>query len=195
MEDKSSFSGAKIPAIAQELLPDEKIVWWAQPSAMRAVMKTIPAFLFGIPWTGSVGAVFYSLAQSNQLNKLNPAAWVFIIGLLPFVAIGLFMLVRPFYTYRIVSSSYYVATNRRLLAIRGGIKGRTVQSAEYKDLSNAACTEYGDRGDLHWSLPLKPNVNLGSSSSAPDTISFVGVQNPQKIEQIIQEQIGKLALY
>jgi len=85
MEGKSSYSRAKIPAIARELLPDERVVWWAQPPAMRAVMKTIPVFLFGIPWTANVGAFFYSLAQSSQPNKLNPAVWVFIIGLLPFV--------------------------------------------------------------------------------------------------------------
>jgi len=186
MEDKSSFSGAKIPAIAQELLPDEKVVWWGQPSAMRAAMKSLPAFFFGILWTVNIFTFFYALAQAD---KLNSTVWLSIIILLPFVGIGIKMLGRPLHAYRIFKSSYYVATNRRLIAM---INGRAVQSAEYKDLSNVSCTEYGDRGDLSWSLPLQSNVSLGARSSAPDIISFVGVQNPQKIEKIIQKQIDKL---
>ncbi len=106
-------------ALERELGPDETVQWhgWQlgriDPRAFLSYVFAVPWTVFSLAWTGiAAGAV----AASGQTG-LGLFAWAFPLFGLPFVAVGGWMLSRPFVPLWERGRVLYVATDRRVLKL------------------------------------------------------------------------------
>jgi hypothetical protein len=127
---------------AAHLLPGEEILWTGRPDPRRVFTASdwfvIP---FSLVWAGGAffweGAVISGLASSPS-SKYAVVPWVFALFGLPFVLMGLYLIVGRFvhraWAHR---RTWYALTNKRALVAYGpaGQHGRSVTLGDVKDIS------------------------------------------------------------
>lgn len=109
-------------ALERELGPDEAVGWhgWQlgriDPKAFLTYVFAVPWTAFSLAWTGiAAGAV-----ASADLDGLSLFAWAFPLFGLPFIAVGAWMLSRPFVPLWERGRVLYVVTDRRVLKLSLG---------------------------------------------------------------------------
>lgn len=109
-------------ALERELGPDEAVAWhgWQlgriDPKAFMTYVFAVPWTAFSLAWTGiAAGAV-----ASADLGGLGLFAWAFPLFGLPFIAVGAWMLSRPFVPLWERGRVLYVVTDRRVLKLSLG---------------------------------------------------------------------------
>lgn len=128
---------ARQEAVREELLRDEIVQWSGQPDPSVIFTKSdIFMIPFSLVWGGF--AIFWELAASGVLfgssGHGSPPIFFPLFGL-PFVLVGLyFMFGRFFYRSWINKRTCYVVTNKRVINISLGIKGRNVQATFIRDI-------------------------------------------------------------
>lgn len=183
--------------INNEVSSGEKLLWWGQPEAMRQVLASFAIWLFAIPWTAF--ACFWVVMASQSVlhgkHSLGPMAWAFPLFGLPFILIGLGMLLMPFSAWLKMRSTYYLLTDKRLVVLTDG-RTRTTQSYQLNGLTNLVRTEYGERGDLVWTVLQRPVESPRSSSvktnGSTTTVSLTGIKEPRKVEKLVGDLSLKL---
>lgn len=106
-------------------MPGERILWSARPSPSR-MWPLFGIWAFAVPWTAF--ALFWELmALSGWLSGEAPQGgveWgigiVFPLFGLPFVLVGIGMLLLPFYALRKAGHTHHAVTNRRLITVSRG---------------------------------------------------------------------------
>lgn len=111
-------------AVETELLDGEKILWAGQPDASKiftaADILLIP---FTLLWTSFPALGLLAGMRSNESDPL------FSLFLIPFIAVGLYILIgRFFYKSWAKRRTYYAITDRRVIVISGGRKRRVIAS-------------------------------------------------------------------
>lgn len=115
-------------AVLRELGPDEQLRWFGQPRPLGFLMGSIPAVLFGIPWTGFALFWTYGAAGFKIPDFTNPdPTMLFPLFGLPFILVGIGMLSSPLWALRRASRTAYLVTNKRAVIIDGGSR-RTIQT-------------------------------------------------------------------
>jgi hypothetical protein len=103
--------------IEGELQPGEQIVWLDQPIPRLFTILTVSLMLFAIPSTAF--AIFWMVGSATIINSymhLTDGLWVlFPLFGVPFLLIGLGMLLSPLWMRRISRDTYYVITDRRAI--------------------------------------------------------------------------------
>ena len=121
-------------AIRKELQAGERILWQGQPIAARIFKAAFAIYLFAIPWT-AFSLFWEAMALSPWLAMQdNPEvdqtariiAVVFPLFGLPFIAIGFWLLAKPFTLARKARQTSYVITNARALVVTSGKMQETV---------------------------------------------------------------------
>lgn len=99
LPDRDNTAMAKLRlALERELAPDEVVQWhgWQlgqiDPRAFMSYIFALPSTVFSLAWTGVAAT---AVAMSNQTG-LGLFAWAFPLFGTPFVAVGAWMLSRPF---------------------------------------------------------------------------------------------------
>lgn len=120
--------------IRRELGPNEQVLWSGRP---KQGMLLRPADAIQIPfsllWCGF--AIFWESSVSATGNVF------FMLWGVPFVAIGLYMVVGRFLAEaRLRSRTFYAVTTQRVLIV-SGLFSRTVKSLEMKGLTNVTLSE------------------------------------------------------
>lgn len=131
--------------IKSDLLSDENIIWSGQPDSSK-VFSNSDIFLipFSIMWGGF--AVFW---ETTVL--LSDAPLLFVLWGIPFVLIGLYIMIgRFFYKVYLSRNTYYYITNKRILILRDTNR-RKVEAADINSL---------------------PSINLNVNSNGSGTIVF-----------------------
>ena len=106
-------------ALERELTPDEVVEWhgWQtgriEPRLFGIYIFAVPWTLFALAWTGIATT---AVAASGQTG-LGLFAWAFPLFGLPFVAVGGWMLSRPFVPLWERGRVLYVVTDRRVLRL------------------------------------------------------------------------------
>lgn len=109
-------------ALERELGPDEVVQWhgWQlgriEPRMFGIYIFAVPWTLFSLAWTGIATT---AVAASGQTG-LGLFAWAFPLFGLPFVAVGAWMLSRPFVPLWERGRVLYVVTDKRVLKLSLG---------------------------------------------------------------------------
>lgn len=178
--------------INNEVGSGEKLLWWGQPESMRQVLASFYIWIFAIPWTAfaCLWVAMASLGTTNTKSSMGPMAWVFPLFGLPFILVGLGMLSAPIFAWRKMRSTYYLLTDKRLVILTDG-RTRTTESYQLDGLSNLVRTEYGECGDLVWTVLQQPVETPRSSSNriitSTPTVSLTGIKEPRKVEKLVVE--------
>lgn len=106
-------------ALERELADDEQVLWQAMQLA-RLEQKAFGTYIFAIPWT-VFALLWTALAAGGTVSMgsegLGWIAWAFPLFGLPFIAIGLAMLARPFLPLVQKGRVLYAVTTQRVLRL------------------------------------------------------------------------------
>jgi len=105
--------------VQNEMRPMERVRWCGRPKPSRMAIKSLPIFLFAIPFTGF--AVFWIAMASKGImaeGERGPGMFFPLFGL-PFLLIGLAMMTAPLWAMRKAKSTVYVVTDQRAIVFAG----------------------------------------------------------------------------
>lgn len=170
--------------VRAELESMETVKWFGVPRPMSFVWVTIPIVLFAIPWTAF--AIFWICGASGfklpDLSHFSPANIFPLFGL-PFVLVGLGMLLSPLWAIRAAKKTGYVLTNRRAILFGGGF-GSTVRSIEAARFNQFERRERSNgTGDIIFEYVQRSSGNR-STRSVP--LGFIGIENVREVEKLVR---------
>jgi hypothetical protein len=159
MVDVSLLPSEVREAVLRELGPDEQLRWFGQPRSLGFLLGSIPAVLFGIPWTGF--ALFWTYGAAGfkipDFSDPDPMMFFPLFGL-PFILIGIGMLSSPLWALRRASRTAYFVTNKRAVIIDGGSR-RTIQSILPGGFGDIVRRERSSgRGDILFGGPAQADL-------------------------------------
>lgn len=143
-------------AITPLLRPGERVLWRGSPDPWRGSLVTILAGLpFWVVWTGF--AIFW---ESTAINAGAPAS--FLLWGVPFLALGLYNLGgRIPVDVRTARATTYAVTNRRVIAVRSGLRPRTLEVELLDVISVASESRLTGLGTIRFN----PRASFGGSLS------------------------------
>src|SRR5713226_4413878 len=105
-----------------ELQPGESLCWTGVADPRRATLSAIPAALFGIPFAGFAlfwinGAYHASSSISKSPNAFAKSFSFFPLFGLPFLLVGLAIVLAPLWAYLKGRSTVCAVTNQRVMVI------------------------------------------------------------------------------
>lgn len=169
--------------IQAELGVGERMVWNSAPSPARLARKSLPAVIFGIPWTAF--ALFWMAGASGfKMPDFNHFTSYFSLFGVPFVLIGFGMLSSPLWASRRASSSAYVITNQRAIIFECQPWGRTsIHSFFPNQLAAVRRIQLADgSGDLILDKKISTD---GEGSRSTTDIGFFGIPDVKQVEGMI----------
>lgn len=166
-----------------ELHDGESVVWSASPKPGNLAMKTLPVILFAIPWTGF--AIFWMvMAGGFNFGKGFQIGSVFALFGLPFVLIGIGMLLSPLLVIRAARESAYVITDRRALIFTAKPWGSVAITSFLPDqLKSLTRNQNLDgSGDVVFEARVS---NAGHGDKFVQRLGFIGVDDAKAVEVML----------
>lgn len=145
-----------LQALVRKEVAGELIRWVGMSPAGRMFLYSTPVWLMGIPWLAF--SLFWEATVIGGLFGLKGAprgmpsgmGWVMALFGLPFIAIGIGMVLAPFWAARKARHTAYVLTDKRLLTITAG-RSTTVRSVDPRRI---VAVEYTKRTDGSGNIDL-----------------------------------------
>ncbi len=141
--------------IRKQLSPNEPILWWGRPR-QGLVLRGSDALLipFSLLWCG-----FTIFWESSVLSSPNAPVF-FVLWGVPFVAVGIYMVVGRFFVEaRQRSSTFYAVTPERVLII-SGLFSREVKSLSLKTITDLSLSQgKNDQGSITFG-PQNPFASM-----------------------------------
>lgn len=170
-----------------ELQSGESLCWAGTADPIRAAVAALPAALFGIPFAGF--ALFWvtqayratSAMSHSSHNAFASGFRVFPLFGLPFLFVGLGIILAPLWVFLKGSNTVYAVTNQRVMVISGGTT-RSVKSITPADIISIDHRERPDgSGDIVIQTTgiIRSNNNLAS----PVKVALFGIQNVKQVAQ------------
>lgn len=177
----------------QYLFADESILWWGQPKQGLALgAKDALLIPFSLMWGGF--AIFWNAMVwfgPFDTDSGDATRWFFKLWGLPFLVIGLYLIVGRFvHDARIREKLFYAVTEQRILVLRGSKftsldinRLPRLELSEHRDGTGTLAFEASNSMSLDamngfsWWLPA-----LGSSTQ------FFRIQHPRKLYELIRKQ-------
>ncbi|GAB4280724.1 MAG: hypothetical protein Kow0029_25480 [Candidatus Rifleibacteriota bacterium] len=135
--------------LQRELYSGESVIWLGVPVPRLFKPETTVAFLFSIPWTAF--SIFWICGASGfsfpDLGKGFHPFMLFPLFGLPFVLIGLGMMLSPVFSYLKDCKTLYAITNQRVITITGG-RTTVVNTYEPDSIQQITKNVRGNTGDL-----------------------------------------------
>lgn len=167
--------------IESHLRRDERVLWTGQPDHRRIFsMSDLFMVPFSLFWCGF--ALFWeSLALGIGTGKAAPS--FFAVFGLPFVLIGLYMLVgRFFFKNWSRRRTYYAVTNQRVLIVRE-FWGGTTDMIYFNAIPTLSTSVHADGSGT---LVLHPDTSQGSRRT-PTPFQLEDVPNVRGVEEIVED--------
>lgn len=142
--DNAAMSRLRL-ALERELRSDETVLWhgWQlgrlEPRAFAIYVFAIPWTAFSVMWTALAAGAIAGAGEDGP----GWIGWAFPLFGLPFVAIGLAMLARPFLPWFQHGRVLYVVTDKRVLKL-GMVRELVVQTAPADRIGLVQRHEQGD---------------------------------------------------
>jgi hypothetical protein len=169
-----------------ELQSGESIYWTGIADPGRAALTALPASLFGIPFAGF--AVFWmsqAFRATNTMSRTSHNAFgggfsIFPLFGLPFLLIGLGIVLAPLWAFLNGRSTVYAITNQRVMIITGG-SSRFVKSYTPADIVSIEHRERPDgSGDI---AILTTGITRTNNAVSQIKVTLVGIPNVKQVAQ------------
>jgi hypothetical protein len=163
-------------------------------------------FLFGIPFFGfalfweSTALVAITAPARSSSGHAPPAAFLYFFPLfgIPFLLVGLSMLLSPLGYRKKAARTAYAVTDRRAIVINGKLlAGREVRSYSPVQLGAISRTERANGcGDLVFQEEIARVHWRGGRGPSTVPIGFLGIAEVRAVEKILKETllVGETAL-
>lgn len=176
------------PRVEAELEPGETILWAESPAPLWFPPESIPAALFAIPWTAFALFWIHGAYHQELRNTGDPAsARTFASSGIPFVLIGIGLLLSPLWARLRARKILYLITNRRALECR---RGRTWRVRDYPPGAIVGITHTERRSgidDLAFDIGLP--VHFGKNDESPTQhYGFYRVRNAHQAYRLLMQQ-------
>jgi len=168
-----------------ELQSGESIYWTGTADPARAALSALPAMIFGIPFAGFAlfwinGAYQASSHISKSPNAFAKSFSVFPIFGLPFLFVGLGIVLAPLWAYLKGRSTVYAVTNQRVMVISGN-GTRSVKSLTPADIVSV---DHRERPDGSGDVVICTNGILRSNNSTSQVkVALLGIPNVKEVAQ------------
>jgi len=173
-----------------ELQSGESIYWTGTANPGRAALSALPASLFGIPFAGFAAfwisqALRGTAAMSRgSHNSFASGFAIFPLFGVPFLLIGLGIVLAPLWAYLKGRSTVYAVTNQRVMIISGG-NSRSVKSLTPVDILGVDHSERPDgSGDIYI---MTAGVMRTNNSVSNIRATLVGVPNVKQVAQQVMQ--------
>ena len=174
--------------IAQsELQSGESIYWTGTADPRRAAIAALPAAFFGIPFAGF--ALFWisqayhatSAVSKSSQNAFTKGLTVFPLFGVPFLLIGLGMILAPLWAFLKGRSTVYAVTNQRVIVITGE-GNRSVKSYTPADIVSV---EHRERPDGSGDILIVTNAITRANNNlvSPVKVALCGIPNVKQVAQ------------
>jgi hypothetical protein len=178
------------------LVPGERILWSGQPKQGIALNRSdIIAIPFSLMWGGF--AIFWNYGVWTSFPYTGTADdWFFKLWGLPFLAVGLYLIVgRFFYDAWVRKRSFYAVTNERVLVLRisssSKLTSREIQSLPMIELTESrdgTGTITFDSDDVGYSMFGRSRGFGVWAPSATANARFFRIDNPRRVYELIRKQ-------
>jgi hypothetical protein len=177
-------------SVRRELEKGEVVLWCSQPLPGRVARATIPLALFGMVFLGF--AIFWIVAASGGMGPegFGRPPIIFPLFGIPFVLVGLGMVLSPLWARRIAARTVYAITPRGALLIEGAfVGGRVVRWFGPEKLSNI---ERHERSDGSGDLILDRELVTHASNDGPGNHvrsrprGFMGIADVREAERVLR---------
>lgn len=166
-----------------ELQSGESLYWAGTVDPTRAAISALPAALFGIPfagfalfWINTALHATHSLSKSS--NGFAKSFSVFPLFGLPFLLIGLGIVLSPLWAYLKGLNGVYAVTNQRVMVITG-TTSRSVKSIVPADI---VAVEHRERPDGSGDVLIRTNSTISNRNSVSQiTVGLYGVPNVKEV--------------
>lgn len=168
----------------------EPVRWTGQPSARAAFLRSLPIWLFAIPWTAF--ALFWEVMALGgflgfggpQASRGSSLGSVFVLFGLPFVAVGIGMMAAPFWMAWRTRRSAWVISARRIACVTLGLRGILVRSILPREIMTFERTELPDGSG---SLKLVFGDGRDSDGDKVErSQSIEGIPDVRKVEDLLR---------
>lgn len=190
--------------VSSELGADETLLWAGQPDRGRmARLGTCPA-LFGIPFT--LFALFW-IAAATGIGSLvggaarasgapGPFGFFGFFGLfgVPFVLVGLGLMLSPLWLTLKATRTAYAVTNRRVILFEGSLwRGTTVRTVAAGQLADRSRTQNPDgSGDLIFNRLTTVRYDSDGDRSTR-RVGFYGIPDVHGVDDLIRRTFEERA--
>jgi hypothetical protein len=172
-----------------ELQGGESLLWSGPANPGRSAMSALPAALFGIPFAGF--AFFWMSTAyrgthnlANHHNALPGAFSVFPLFGLPFLLIGIGLVLSPIFVYLKGRSGVYAVTNRRVMLITG-TTSRSVKSIIPTDIAEV---DHRERPDGTGDVLIRTNSVVRTNNGTTQiTVGLYGVPNVKDVAGLVMK--------
>ena len=172
-----------------ELQGGESLLWSGPANPGRSALSALPAALFGIPFAGFaffwMSSAYHSTQNlTNHHNTLPSGFSVFPLFGLPFLLIGVGLILSPLGVYLKGRSGVYAVTNRRVMLI-SGTSSRSVKSIIPTDIAGV---NYRERPDGKGDVLIRTNsVMRTNNGTTPITVGLYGVPNVKEVAGLVMK--------
>jgi hypothetical protein len=171
-----------------ELQSGESLYWTGTADPVRASVAALPAALFGIPFAGF--ALFWitqayhatSMMSKSAHNSFASGFRVFPLFGLPFLLVGLGIILAPLWAFLKGGSTVYAITNQRVMIISGG-STRSVKSVTPADIVGV---DHRERPDGSGDIVIQTAGTMRTNNSISQIkVALIGIPNVKQVAQQI----------
>jgi hypothetical protein len=181
--------------IERELRAGEKILWKGEPAkGIRLQSSDVFNIPFSLFWGGFAFFWMFGATAATSKNHGDPIATVFPLFGLPFVAMGIYLIIGRFFVdAKIRANTEYAVTNERAI-IASGLFSRKVKSLNLKSIPDVSVSEKSDgSGTITFAESSSPFGSwMGGRNSFPgmpnnQIPSFQMIPDVRRVSDIIQK--------
>ena len=172
-----------------ELQSGESLYWTGTADPRRAALSALPASIFGIPFAGFalfwITQAFHATsAMSKSTNAFAKGFSVFPLFGLPFLLIGLGIILAPLWAFLKGGNTVYAVTNQRVMIITG-TSNRSVKSLTPADIVSV---DHRERPDGSGDIAITTNAIMRSNNMTSQMkVALCGIPNvKQVVQQVMQ---------
>lgn len=178
-------SEAKAILEAEAAAASERLLWWGRPAAGRLALRSLPAAVFGVPFTAF--AAFWMWAAGGGLGGGRPPdgpMTFFPLFGLPFLLVGLGMLLSPLLAAAAARRTLYAVTSGGILFVKAGRTRRV----ERRPLPGGDVLQRRERPDGSGDLVVaKPEAARPRGWNVLHATTFVGIPQVARVERIVAD--------
>ncbi|GAB4237807.1 MAG: hypothetical protein Tsb0032_42390 [Kiloniellaceae bacterium] len=172
----------------RELRDGEKLVWADRPSPAVLRKRQLGAFLFAIPFTAFACFWIWGAGQGFGESTMGT---IFPFFGLPFLAVGVWTLLKPLRAAKDAEKIVYAITDQRVFVVNSG-QGHSVQSYGPRDLTKIERRDHGDGlGDVIFAEEVswhsgnnRFGLRSGNRTRMSD-VGFFGIAEAREVEAAI----------